>query len=399
MFNSKYVSAIKDRCDERGMDLEQIKRRIKQFQVVQASWCYMNSGTRFHVFPTVGAARNLYEVLDDAAMVQKICGVCDSIGIETQAADLDEMTKIAQYGRQAGVALASLEPNVAGSFEYRFGSLCAREAGIRKQAVDWYVRNIEFARQHDIKVIVNWMGDGTNYPGEDSFRDRKHVLLESYREIYKHLGDDMKLLLEYKPFEPRFYHTDLCDWGAANMYCSKLGDKAQVIVDTGHHLHGANIEHIVSMLLDERRLGGFHFNSKKYADDDLLVAAINPYELYLIMAEIVSAQDDAATKAAADQIMFMIDQNHYMEAKIPTMIKSVVNIQTAYAKALLLDRTALADARLNHDVVKAEAAMTDAFQTDVRPLLAQVREEMGLEPDPAAAYEHSGYEDKIASRG
>ena len=285
-------------------------------------------------------------------------------------------------------------------YEYRFGSLAAREASVRKQAVDWYVRNIELAKQLGIKVIVNWMGDGTNYPGEDSFRDRKHVLLESYQEIYKHLGDDQRLCLEYKPFEPRFYHSDNCDWGTATMYCSKLGEKAQVIVDTGHHLQGANIEHIVSMLLDEKRMGGFHFNSKKYADDDLLVAAINPYELYLIMNEIVGAQNDPRIAQSANEIMFMIDQNHYMENKMLSCIKSVINIQTAYTKSLLIDREALLDARVKHDVARAESLMMDAFQLDVRPLLAVVREQMGLTPDPFQMYAASGYEEKIiASRG
>jgi L-rhamnose isomerase/sugar isomerase len=320
--------------------------------------------------------------------------------METQVADMDgDLEKAAVYAKQVGIPFASFEPNVTARFEYRFGSLCAREASVRKLAIDWYVRNIELAKKIGVKVIVNWMGDGTNYPGEDNFRDRKHVLLESYREIYKHLGDDMRICLEYKPFEPRFYHTDLCDWGAANMYCQKLGEKAQVIIDTGHHLQGANIEHIVSMLLDEKKLGGFHFNSKKYSDDDLLVSAINPYEFFLIMNEIVRAQDDSETAKDANNIMFMIDQNHYMEAKIPTMIKSVVNIQTGYAKALLMDNAALADTWVTHDVAKAEGLMTDVFQLDVRPLLAQVREEMGLAPDPYKAYDESGYEKKIAARG
>jgi L-rhamnose isomerase/sugar isomerase len=394
------MTIITDYCAERNLDLGKIKERIKKFKIVQATWCFMNSGTRFHVFPTTGAARNIYEVLDDAAMVNKICGVCDSIGMETQVADLDgDLEKAADYAKQAGIPFASFEPNVTARFDYRYGSLCAREPSVRKQAIDWYIRNIELAKKTGVKVIVNWMGDGTNYPGEDSFRDRKHVLLESYREIYKHLDKDMRICLEYKPYEPRFYHTDLCDWGAANMYCQKLGEKAQVIIDTGHHLQGANIEHIVSMLLDEKKLGGFHFNSKKYSDDDLLVSAINPYEFFLIMNEIVCAQDDSETAGDANNIMFMIDQNHYMEAKIPTMIKSVINIQTGYAKALLVDRIALANARVEHDVAKAERLMMDVFQLDVRPLLAQIREEMGLAPDPYKTYDESGYEKKIALRG
>ena len=398
MFDPKYVAQVEEYCKRHALSLEEIKERIKKFEIVQASWCFANSGTRFHMFPTAGAARNMAEILEDAAQVQKICGVCPRIGIETQVEDLDNgLDKEAAIARDMGIGIASLEPNVTARYEYRFGSLAAREASVRQMAIDWYGRNIELAKELGVKVIVNWMGDGTNYPGEDSFRDRKHVLLESYQEIYKKLGDDMRLCLEYKPFEPRFYHTDDCDWGTANMYCSKLGEKAQVIVDTGHHLQGANIEHIVSMLLDEKRMGGFHFNSKKYADDDLLVAAINPYELYLIMNEIVDAQNDPRTAACANDIMFMIDQNHYMEDKMLSCVKSVLNIQTAYTKALLIDRAALLDARVKHDVARAESLMMDAFQLDVRPLLAVVREEMGLAPDPFVSYAQSGYAEKIAS--
>ena len=398
MFDPKYVAQVEEYCKRHAISLDEVKERIKAFEIVQASWCYCNSGTRFHMFPTAGAARNMEEILQDAAQIQKICGVCPNIGIETQVEDLDAgLDKTAEAAKDLGIGIASFEPNVTSRYEYRFGSLAAREESIRRQAVEWYHRNIELAKQLGVKVIVNWMGDGTNYPGEDSFRDRKHVLLESYQAIYDKLGDDMRLCLEYKPFEPRFYHSDDCDWGTANMYCSKLGEKAQVIVDTGHHLQGANIEHIVSMLLDEKRMGGFHFNSKKYADDDLLVAAINPYELYLIMNEIVDAQNDPRIAKNANEIMFMIDQNHYMEDKMLSCVKSVMNIQTAYTKALLIDRAALLDARVKHDVAVAESLMMDAFQLDVRPLLAQVREEMGLEPDPFVMYKNSGYAEKIAA--
>lgn len=396
MFQTKYVTQVEEYSKSNGISFGGVIEKIKKFEIVQASWLFANSGTRFHLFPTTGAARTMYEILEDAAQVQKICGVCPRIGYETMVDDLDAgLDKAAAYGKELGIGFASLEPNVTARYEYRFGSLCAREQSVRQQAIDWYGRNIELARQLDAKVIVNWMGDGTNYPGEDSFRDRKHVLLESYQEIYKKLDDDMRLCLEYKPFEPRFYHTDDCDWGTANMYCNKLGEKAQVIVDTGHHLQGANIEHIVSTLLDEKRMGGFHFNSKKYADDDLLVAAINPYELYLIINEIVDAQNDPRICDCANNIMFMIDQNHYMENKMLSVIKSVINIQTAYAKALLIDRKALLEARVQHDVARAESLMMDAFQLDVRPLLGLVREQMGLNPDPFQAYAESGYEGKI----
>ncbi len=401
MFDSKYLSLINDYCDIHNIDIEDVKRRLKEFEIVQATWCYANSGTRFHTFATPGAARNNYEIMQDAAMVNRICGVCPRIGMETQVEDLDDgLEKVAQYGEELGIRFASFEPNVTRDSQYRYGSLAARDPSVRQMAIDWYGRNIALAKKLGVKVIVNWMGDGTNYPGEDSFRDRKHVLLESYRKIYDMLDDDMRICLEYKPFEPRFYHTDDCDWGTANMYAQKLGEKAQVITDTGHHLQGANIEHIVSILLDEKKMGGFHFNSKKYADDDLLVGAINPYEFFLIMNEIVDAENDPRLHDHARNIMFMIDQNHYMETKLPTMIKSVLRIQTGYLKALLIDREELSKLRNAHDIAGAESLMMETFQLDVRPLLAKVREEMGLDPDPYKAYAQSGYEEKIrAERG
>ena len=307
MFDPKYVNSVQDYCKEHNIDFEEVVDRISKFEIVTASWLFTNAGTRFHFFPTEGAARNHFEVLEDAAEINKIMGVCHNIGWWTQETDLDTgLGEAAAYGRELGINFASIEPNTVDTYDFRFGSLAAREASVRQKAIDWYGRNIELAKELGAKVIVNWMGDGTNYPGEDSFRDRKHVLLESYKEIYKMLGDDMRICLEYKPFEPRSYHTENCDWGTANMYCSELGEKAQVIVDTGHHLQGANIEQIVSILLDEKCMGGFHFNSKKYADDDLLVSAINPYELYLIMNEIVDGQNDPRIAEATNKIMFMI---------------------------------------------------------------------------------------------
>ena len=401
MFNPKNVTIIKEYCEQHNIDFEEVVKRISDFEIVTASWLFTNAGTRFHFFPTEGAARNHFEVLEDAAEINKIMGVCKNIGWWTQETDLDTgLGEAAAYGRELGINFASIEPNTVDTYDFRFGGLAAREASLRQKAIDWYGRNIELAKELGAKVIVNWQGDGTNYPGEDSFRDRKHVLLESYEAIYKLLDDDMRLCLEYKPFEPRSYHTDNCDWGTANMYCEKLGPKAQVIVDTGHHLQGANIEHIVSLLLDEKRMGGFHFNSKKYADDDLLVSSINPYELYLIMNEIVDGQNDPRIAEATNKIMFMIDQNHVIEDKMISVVKSVIRVQTAYAKALLIDRPALLAARQKHDVAEAESIMQDTFLLDVRPLLGVVRERMGLDPDPMRMYLQSGYEAKIrAARG
>jgi L-rhamnose isomerase/sugar isomerase len=258
---------------------------------------------------------------------------------------------------------------------------------------------IDIAKEVDSNIISLWLADGTNYPGQGDFRMRKHYLEQCLKEVYDALGDNMRLLIEYKCFEPAFYHTDIADWGMSYTFSSKLGPKAQVLVDLGHHLQGTNVEHIVAFLLDEGKIGGFHFNNRKYADDDLIVGSINPYELFLIFNELIAASLDENTAQTAANIAYMIDQSHCIEPKIPAMIRSVLNIQTAYAKALLVNHDKLRRAQETNDVMAAEAAIREAFETDVQPLLEAVREEMGLQPDPMAAYIKSGYGEKILSRG
>lgn len=258
---------------------------------------------------------------------------------------------------------------------------------------------IDIARQVDSNIISLWLADGTNYPGQGDFRKRKHYMEDCLKEVYDRLSDGMRLLIEYKCFEPAFYHTDIADWGMSYTLSTKLGPKAQVLVDLGHHLQGTNVEHIVAFLLDEGKIGGFHFNNRKYADDDLIVGSINPYELFLIFNELVSADLEENTAQTAANIAYMIDQSHCIEPKIPAMIRSVLNVQAAYAKALLVNREKLKQARLENDVLGAEAIVREAFETDVQPLLTTVREEIGLNPNPMQAYLQSGYAEKILSRG
>ncbi|MDN5277926.1 MAG: L-rhamnose isomerase / sugar isomerase [Clostridiales bacterium] len=258
---------------------------------------------------------------------------------------------------------------------------------------------IEIARKVDSKIISLWLADGTNYPGQGDIRARKNWLEEALFEVVNAMDSDMRLLIEYKFFEPAFYHTDIADWGMAYAFAMKLGEKAQVLVDLGHHPLGTNVEHIVAFLLDEGKIGGFHFNNKKYADDDLIVGSINPYELFLIFNELVAASLDPKTAKTAENIAYMIDQSHNIEPKIPAMIRSVLNVQTAYAKALLVNREVLKEAQMRNDVMAAEAAVREAFECDVTPLLEAVREEMGLAPDPMKAYLESGYGEKILQRG
>ncbi|MCS7066029.1 MAG: L-rhamnose isomerase, partial [Fimbriimonadales bacterium] len=273
---------------------------------------------------------------------------------------------------------------------------CHPDAGVRHRAIEHGLECLEIARQVGSRIVSLWLADGTNYPGQDDFRARKHRLQECLEEIYRALPDEMRLLIEYKFFEPAFYHTDLPDWGVAYLMASRLGERAQVLVDTGHHPQGTNIEHIVALLLDEGKLGGFHFNNRKYADDDLIVGSINPFEMFLIFNELVAAAGDPRTAACAQNVAYMIDQSHNIEPKIEAMILSVMNIQTAYAKALLVDRARLREAQASGAVLEAHRILQEAYETDVRPLLAQVRVEMGLEPDPLTAFRRSGYAEKVA---
>jgi L-rhamnose isomerase/sugar isomerase len=242
----------------------------------------------------------------------------------------------------------------------------------------------------DLKL---WFADGTNYPGQDDIRARQDRLAEALATVYQRLADNQRMLLEYKLFEPSFYSTDIPDWGTSLLHCQVLGEQAQVVVDTGHHAPGTNIEFIVALLLRAGRLGGFDFNSRFYADDDLMVGAADPFQLFRIMHEVVRA--DALRPAAG--IAFMLDQCHNIEPKIPAQIRSVMNVQEATAKALLIDADALAEAQQAGDVLAANAAMMDAYNTDVRPLLAELRDENGLDPDPVAAYQRSGYPEKIVA--
>ncbi len=291
--------------------------------------------------------------------------------------------------------IGAVNPNLFQDDDYKLGSICNPDAGVRRKTVDHIKECVNIAKTTGSSIISLWIPDGTNYPGQDSFRARKGRLEETLTEVCESLSADMRLLIEYKFFEPSFYHTDVFDWGSAFWLSKKLGDKAQVLVDLGHHPPGANIEQIVAFLLDEKKLGGFHFNDKKYADDDLVVGSIKPYELFLIYNELVGAAFDATTASTAENVAYMIDQSHNIKNKIEAMIQSVINIQIAYAQALLIDRVFLKAAQDEGRVLDAEECLKDAFNTDVRPVLGEIREEMGIDHDPLSAYRRSGYNERI----
>jgi L-rhamnose isomerase/sugar isomerase len=292
--------------------------------------------------------------------------------------------------------IGGVNVNLFGDDAYRLGSLCHPDATVRRRALEHCLECLEIAKEVASAQLSLWLPDGTNYPGQDNLRGRHRRLVESLEELYAALPAGMRLLVEYKFFEPAFYSTDLPDWGTAALVCRKLGPQAQVLVDTGHHPSGTNVEQIVALLLAEGLLGGFHFNNRKYADDDLIVGSIDPFELFRIMLEIALGRSDTATAQTANAVAFMIDQSHNIEGKIDAMIQSVVNIQTAYAKALVVEQDRLETAQQEGDVLGAHRVLLEAFETDVRPLVGRLRSDLGLEPDPVEAFRSSGHAERLA---
>ena len=373
----------------RGIDVAQVEARLAEQAIETPSWGYGNSGTRFGVFKQPGAARSVEERLADAAQVHQLTGACPTVALHIPWDKVDDYAALRQYAEGLGVRIGAVTPNVFEDQAYRYGSLANADPAVRQRALDDILGVIDMMGQVGSHILSLWFADGTCYPGQADFTDRKHRFGEGLAKAYAAMPDDVVLMLEYKPFEPTFYHTDIADWGMAYCYCQKLGDRAKVLVDLGHHLPGANVEHLVSFLLDEGRMGGFHFNDRKYADDDLTTGSLNPYEVVLIYHEIV--------RHGAWDLAFMVDQSHTVKPKLPAMIGTVMNIQTALAKALIVDRRRLAEAQAANDVMTAERMLQQAFQTDVEPLLCHVRQQKGLHPDPLEAYAASGYQQKIES--
>jgi len=385
---------MQDSLGKQNIDTEAVLEEIQRFTVETPSWGYGDSGTRFKVFHWPGAARTLREKLADAAQVQTVTGICPSVAIHIPWDKEDDWQAVKEYATALGLRIGAVNPNLFQEDAYRFGSLCHFDKQVRKRAIEHVLECIRIAQEVGSDIISLWLADGTNYPGQDDLRRRRHRLLDSLQVIYTAMPADMRLLIEYKFFEPAFYSTDLPDWGTSLLMAQKLGPQAEVLVDTGHHPQGTNIAQIVAQLLDEGRLGGFHFNDRRYADDDMIVGSQNPFDLFCIFNEIVGAGVEG--NANAGRIAYMIDQSHNIEPKIEAMIQSVINVQTAYAKALLVDRAALREAQEAGDVLGAYRVLQAAYETDVRPLLAEFRVRQGRNPDPIAAFRASGYAERLA---
>lgn len=372
-------------------ELAAVKTALKTQAIETPSWAYGNSGTRFKVFAQPGVPRDPREKLDDAAQVHAFTGAAPTVALHIPWDKVDDYGALAKYAEERGLKLGAINSNTFQDDDYKLGSICHPDAAVRRKAVDHLLECVDIMDATGSKDLKLWFADGTNYPGQDDIRERQDRLAEGLAQVYERLGDDQRMLLEYKFFEPAFYTTDVPDWGTAYAHCLKLGPKAQVVVDTGHHAPGTNIEFIVATLLREGKLGAFDFNSRFYADDDLMVGAADPFQLFRIMYEVIRGG------GFTPDVAFMLDQCHNIEAKIPAIIRSVMNVQEATAKALLVDGSALAEAQRTGDVLEANAVIMDAYNTDVRPLLAEVREELGLDADPVSAYRRSGWAEKIAA--
>jgi L-rhamnose isomerase/sugar isomerase len=381
-------------------DLTAVKDALKNHQIELPSWAFGNSGTRFKVFGQPGVPRTAFEKADDAAQVHKYTGVAPAMAVHIPWDKVDDYEALSAHAKSNGIRIGTVNSNVFQDDDYKLGSVCNPDPRIRAKALAHLLECVDIMDATGSRDIKLWFADGTNYPGQDDIAARQDRLGEALRAVYDRLGPNQRMVLEYKLFEPAFYATDVPDWGTALVHCQALGPKAAVVVDTGHHAPGTNIEFIVAMLLKAGKLGGFDFNSRFYADDDLMVGAADPFQLFRVKADaLITARSGNGGPGGngGAGVTFMLDQCHNIEPKIPAQIRSVMNVQEATAKALLVDTEALRAAQREGDVLAANAVLMDAYNTDVRPLLQELRADMGLPSDPVRAYLGSGYQDKIAT--
>ncbi len=370
---------------------ERIAPRLAELAIEVPSWAYGNSGTRFKVFGSPGAPRSVQEKIADAATVHRFTGLAPTVALHIPWDRVEDFGKLRIFAADHGIALGTINSNTFQEDDYKLGSLAHADPKVRAKAVRHHLDCIDVMNQTGSTDLKIWLADGTNYPGQGDMRARQEWLAEGLAQIYSQLADGQRMVLEYKFFEPAFYHTDVPDWGTSYAHCVVLGDKAKVCLDTGHHAPGTNIEFIVAQLLRLGKLGSFDFNSRFYADDDLIVGSADPFQLYRIMVEVIRG----GGYGTGSGVTLMLDQCHNIESKVPGQIRSVLNVQEMIARALLLDTDALAAARAAGDVLAANQIFMDAFYTDVRSDLAAWRESRGLPPDPMTAYLAGGYQQQI----
>jgi L-rhamnose isomerase/sugar isomerase len=391
--NKAQAQAILDKAQSRGISAEKIVDELKSLHIEVPSWAFAETGTRFGKFYQKGSAATIEEKIADAAMVNKLTGICPTVAVHVlwdfpKGAN----SKLVKYAEKLGVKIGAINPNVFQDQNYKFGSLTNKDEKIRQQAIKHCLDSVKLGKALGSKVLSMWLADGTNFPGQEDVIDRRNRLADSLKQIHKAMPKDMTMVVEYKPFEPASYFTDIADWGMSYLLSKKAGSQAKVLVDIGHHYTSQNIEQIVAWLIEENMLGGFHFNDRRYADDDLTTGSIDPYQMFRIFHEIITAKQ---IRHKNPPIAYMVDESHGIKPKLEEMIQSVDTIHQSYAKALLVDRKTLRDAQAKSDVIKSEETLRDGYLTDTRPLIGYVRSLLGLEPDALEAYRKSGYQTKI----
>lgn len=383
---------LAQRLTDSGRDVDAISQALGKFSVETPSWGYGDSGTRFATFSQPGRPRDVFERLQDAAEVHHLTGAAGAVALHFPWDHVEDLPALRAHAESVGLRIGAVNANLFQDPDYRLGSVTHPDRRVREKAVEHLLDCVEVAVALGSTAQSVWLADGTNYAGQDDLIARRHRMQECLARVYEALPSEQEMLIEYKLFEPAFYATDLADWGSALLVCQKLGERAKVLVDLGHHAQGVNIEQIVAILSDEGRLGGFHFNNRKYADDDLIVGSVNPFELFLIFVEL-TAPGHAMPRLT-------VDQSHNIEAKVEAMTLSVVNLQEAYARALLVDRDGLAQLQGAGDVLGAHELLLDAYRTDVRPLCAKIRVDRGAAVDPVRALREGGYAERVsAERG
>jgi len=377
---------------------DRIVAALDSFRIELPSWGFANTGTRFGKFLQPAAAATIEEKFSDAAEVHKLTGACPTLALHVLwdvPSGIESASTVATLADRYGLRPGSINPNVFEAQEYKYGSFGNPDAAVRRAALQHVGDSVAIARRLGSRDVSLWFADGSNYPGTANIRARKHLFEDGLRAAHAALGDGQRLLVEYKPFEPAFYHTDIADWGMALHLARAAGPRARVLVDTGHHYASQNIEQIVAWLLDERMLGGFHFNDRRYADDDLTLGSIDPYQVFRIFHEIQLFEWETGARA---DIAYMIDQSHNLKGKIEAMIQTVGIAQQLFARAALVDHSALALAQSRCDLVAAETLLQDAFATDVRPAIVDWRRAHGLPADPLAAFREGGYLERITEQ-
>jgi L-rhamnose isomerase / sugar isomerase len=375
-----------------------IVKALNRFRIEIPSWGFANTGTRFGKFIQPAAATTTEEKFSDAGQVHSLTGVCPTLALHVLwdlPKGIQSVSDIQNFSKRCNVQPGSINPNLFQDQEYKYGSFGNPDPGIRKRAFQHAKDSIEIAKRLHSRDISMWFADGSNYPGTANIRQRKGCFEELLKAAHEQLSPGQRLLIEYKPFEPAFYHTDIGDWGMALHLARFAGPQARVLVDTGHHYASQNIEQIVAWLLAEEMLGGFHFNDRRYADDDLTLGSIDPYQIFRIFHEILFYEWETGKQA---DIAYMIDQSHNLKGKIEAMIQTVEMAQELYSKAALVNYSKLTAAQSGCDLVRAESVLQDAFATDARPIIEEWRQSKGLPRDPMEAFRESGYLERITKQ-